>query len=410
MERRQGLPSVLVLPDDGGVLAYSVDPFCDGCLDRYWREYEERHTPANKVNRAAFLERIRISSLGAGWGVYTLQLQYLSPRGFPNLALIRDEQLLLRSVRGDATARSRAFHSPGHSLIMSPEVPQETRRALLRDPIGGLLSQKLAFLYMDEKYPDAKAPPSMQVTSLTGLLIASDQFISFRDAFFRIVPGFDEGADNFPVEIHAANLFPERPDEEHFQFYSGLVSLVNDFKCRVYRRGFNFMPAHELLRKKQKDLLGLCFRSMLISVEDFEHFGQIWPVMETDGSKGQDENFAGYMGWVDQATAYLNWSGDGVEELIDEDYMVDNSRLGDLHYVTKRSIGGIAADNLAYLLHCKWLDENGLPTTNYKARLAAIASTLSPAIVDDYVGSFRLDNEREGSNPPPTGPEKNQES
>ena len=250
----------------------------------------------------------------------------------------------------------------------------------------------------------------MQVTSLTGLLIASDQFISFRDAFFRIVPGFDHGADNFPVEIHAGNLFPGRPDEEHFQFYSGLVSLVNDFRCSVYRRGFNFTPDHELLRKKQKCLLGLCFRSMLISVETFEHFGQIWPVMETDRSKGQDENFAGYMRWVDQATAYLNWAGDGVEELIDEDHMVDNSRFGDLHYVTKKSIGGIAADCLAYLLHCKWLDENGFPTTGYKARLAAIASTLSPAIVDDYVGSFRLDNECEDSNSPLAGPEKIQEN
>ena len=393
MERRQGLPSVLVLADRGGVLAYSVDPYCDGCLDRHWREYEERHTPDDKVDRANFLQTIKSHSRGAGWSAYDLQLQYLSPRGFPNLALMRDNRLLLRSVRGGITARPRAFHPPGgHSLIVSPEVPQSTREALLGNPDEGLLSQKLAFLYMDEKYPDTKASPSMQVTSLTGLLIASDQFISFRDAFFRIVPGFDQGADNFPLEIHAADLLPGRPDEEHFRFYSGLVSLVNDFKFRAYRRGFNFVPDHELLRKRQKDLVGMCFKSMLISVEDFEHFGQIWPVMETDRSKEQDKNFAGHMRWMDQATAYLDWSGDGVEELIDQDYMVDNSRFGDLHYVTKKSVGGIAADCVAYLLHCKWLDENGFPTTDYKARLAAIASTLSPAIVDDYIGSFRLDN------------------
>ena len=392
MEGRQGLPSVLVLPDGGGLLAYSVDPYCDGCLDRHWREYEERNTPGDKVNRGTFLQKIKSYSLRAGWSAYELQLQYLSPRGFPNLALIRDDQLLLPSVRGDVIARPRAFHPPGHSLIMSPEVPQSMQEALLGNPNEGLLSQKLAFLYMDERYPDTKAPPSMQVTSLTGFLIASDQFISFRDAFFRIVPGFDQGANKFPVDIHAGDLFPGRPDREHFRFYDGLVSLANDFKCSVYRRGFNFIPDHELLRKRQKDLLGLCFRSMLISVEDFEHFGQIWPVMETDRSKEQDERFAGYMRWMDQATAHLNWSGDGVEELIEEDYMVDNSRFGDLHYVTKKSIGGIAADCVAYLLHCKWLAENGFPTTDYKARLAAIASTLSPAIVDDYIGSFRLDN------------------
>ena len=405
MERRQGLPSVLVMPNDGGALAYSVGPYCDGCLDRYWREHEERHTPADKVSRAAFQEEIGAFSRGACWAMYTLQFQYLAPRGFSNLALIRHDRLLFPSVRGDVTVRTRAFHPPGHSLFISPEVPQDTREVLLRDPNEGRPSDRLAFLYMDEKYPDSKAPASMQVTSLTGLLIASDQFISFRDAFFRIVPGFDQGADNFPVETHASNLFPERPDEEHFQFYRGLVSLVNDLNCRVYRRGFNFIPDHELLRKKQKDLLGLCFRSMLISVEDFEYFGQIWPVMETDRSKEQDENFAGYMRWMDQATAYLNWAGDGVEELIDEDYMVDNSRFGDLHYVTKKSVGGIAADCLAYLLHCKWLDDKGFPTTGYKGQLAAIASTLGPSIIDDYVGSFRLDNECEGPDSPLVGRE-----
>ena len=403
MERRQGQPSVLVLPDDGGVLAYSVAPYCDSCLDKFWKEHEERHTPAGKVNRAAFQGNIKALSRDAGWDIYTLQLEYLAPRKFPNMALIREDRLLLPSVRGDVTARPRVFHPQGHTLVISPEVPQDMRETLLRDPNEGRPSEKVAFLYMDEKYPNTKAPPSMQVTSLTGLLIASDRFVRFRDEFFRIVPGFDEGAKNFDVEIHASNLFRNRPDEDHFNFYGGLVSLVNDFKCSVYRRGFNFVPGHELLREKQKDLLGLCFRSMLISVDDFEYFGQIWPVMETDRSREQDENFAGYMRWMDQATAYLNWVGEGVEELIDDDYMVDNSRFGDLHYVTKKSIGGIAADCLAYLLHCKWLDEKSFPTTGYKARLAAIASALLPSIVDDYVGSFRLEDKREGSNSPRIG-------
>ena len=406
MERRQGQPSAMVLPDDGEVLAYSVAPYCEACLDKYWREYEERHTPSGKVNRAAFQEKIRAFSRTAGWDLYVPQLEYLAPRGFPNMALKRGDRLILPSVRGNVIARPRAFHPPGHSLVISPEVPEDIREALTRDPDEGRTSEKVAFLYMDEKYPDTKAPPAMQVTSLTGLLIASDQFLRFRDEFFKIVPGFDQGADNFPVDIHASNLFPGRPDDEHFRFYSGLVSIINDFKCKVYRRGFNFMPGHELLRKKQIDLVGFCFRSMLISVDDFEHFGQIWPVMETDHSMRQDENFAGYMRWMDQATSYLNWVGDGVEELIDEDYMVDNSRFGDLHYVTKKSIGGIAADCLAYLLHCRWLEEKGFLTSGYKARLSAIASTLRPSIVDDYVGSFRLENEREDPNSPKVGPEE----
>ena len=115
MEQQQGQPSVMVLPDDGGVLAYSVAPYCDACLDKYWREYEERHTLSGKVNRAAFQEKIRSFSHSAGWDLNILQLEYLAPRGFPNMALKRGDRLLLPSVRGDVSARPRAFHPPGHS-------------------------------------------------------------------------------------------------------------------------------------------------------------------------------------------------------------------------------------------------------------------------------------------------------
>ena len=395
MDRRQGQPSALVLPDDNGeVLAFSVDPYCDNCLDNLLRKYEESHTPPDKVTRSEFQRRVRASFADASWDVYTLQLEHLAPRGFPNLALTKDDRLILPSVRGDMTVRPRAFHPPGHTMLMSPEVPEEVNELFLRDSSAHRSSDTIAFLYMDERYPDTNAPPEMQVTSLTGLLVASDIFPDFRDGFFQIMPGFEEGAKSFGVEVHASNLFRNRSDEEHFEFYRGLVSLINELDCKVYRRGFNFIPGNQLLRKYERDLLGLCFRSMLIAVDDFEDYAQIWPVMEIDGSKSQDRNFAGYMRWMDQATTHLQAVGDGVEELIDDDYMVDNSRFGDLHYVTKQSTAGNTVDCLAYLLHCLWLVENGFPITDYKARLAAIAATLRPAITDDYIGSFQL--ERKG--------------
>ena len=391
MEQRRGKPSVLVLPDAGGILAYSVAPYCDGCLNNFLREYEEHHTTSDKVTRSEFQSRLRTLRAETGWNAYTLQLEYLAPRGFPNLVITKDDRLILASARGDVTVRPRAFHSPAHSIVISPEVPHTIREQFHRDPNQRESSNGVAFLYMDEKYPDLNAPPEIQVTSLTGLLVASDAFPRFRDRFFKILPGFEEGAKNLDVEIHASNLFPNRPDEEHLEFYEGLVSLVNELDCRVYRRGFNFIPSHLLLRKTEGNLLGLCFRSLLISVEEFENYAQIWPVMETDGSPLQDRNFAGYMRWMGHATAHLQATGVGVEELIDDDYMVDNTRFGDLHYVTKNSIAGIAVDCLAYLLHCMWLDEKGFPITAYKARLAAAASALRPSIIDDYIGSFRTD-------------------
>lgn len=392
MEQRQGQPSVLVMPVDGGIVAYSLASYCESCLDSFLREYEERNTTCSEMTRDELLGKITTLGEKKDWRIFVLQSQYLAPRGIPNIVLARDKQLLIRSVRGDVTARLRAPHPPAHSLLISPEVPKEIRETLTRKRSRRGSSDTVAFLYMDEKYIDPKASASNQVTSLTGLLVAADAYPRFRDGILKIVPGFDDGPKNLATDIHASELFPGKCDDVHFDFYRKLVRLINELECGVYRRGFSFIPSDPMLQKNEKRLVGLCFRSILISIEDYEDYAQIWPVMETDRTNEQDENFAGYVRWMDQATAYLNATGDGVENLIDDDYMVDNSRFGDVHYVTKKSIVGNAADCVAYLLHCKWLDEKGFRITDYKARLAAIATDLQPSIVDDYVGSFRLDN------------------
>lgn len=391
LEKRKGDPQVLILPDDGGVFLYSVLPFCETCLDQYIREYEEQHTSSENETRIKYRERIEAEARECGWTVYSLQLSHLAPRGFPNLTLVRDDKPLYLTVQGDVVVRPRAYHPPAHSIGFSPEVPEELRQAYIRKSEENQVPDAVAFLYMDEKYLDEQAAPEMQVTSLTGLLVVAEKYPLFRDRFFRLLPGFDEGPESFKMEVHAGDLFRDRPDEEHFSFYSGLVLLVNELGCRVYRRGFNFIPGHELLRKNLRDLVGLCFRSMLIAVDDFEDSSQIWPVMEVDQTKSQDRNFAGFVNWMDYATAHLKMTGDGVEELIDDDYMVDNTRIGDLHYVGKKSVGGCAVDSLVYLLHQKWLQERGFTLTNYKTRLAEIASSLESSIVDDFVGTFRAE-------------------
>ena len=379
----------MVLPDSGGILVYSVAPYCDCCLDKHLKEYEEGHTPSGETTRAKFQERVVNLFRHNGWTVYFLQHDHLAPRGFPNLALLKDDQLLLRSLRGDVTVRLRAFHPSAGTVVISPETPQEVREALLGSSGNQPIPNTVAFLYIDEKYLDTQAPPEMQVTSLTGLLVSAETYPLLRDRLFKILPGFHEGSRNFEIEVHASNLFRDRPDEEHFEFYRALVAIVNELNCKIYRRGFNFAPGHQLLLKNEKDLLGLCFRSMIIAVDDFEHDAQIWPVIEIDYTEVQDRNFAGYMRWTDHATAYLKMIEDGVEELIEDDYMVDNARFGDLHYVSKRSIVGCAVDCLVYLLHCKWLSDMEFPMTDYKARLAGIASSLKPSVIDDFVGSFR---------------------
>ena len=405
MKSRKGLPSVIVNTEDAEVNVYRVSAVCNDCLNRHIMKYEELHTPHGKLTRNDFHELVVGLSLDNNWTGHSLTNSHLAPRGFPNLVFTRDERIIFCRLQGDPKVRLRSFHPPAGTIVMSPEVPPEVREALMSISNKEQMPDGVAFLYMDEKYINEQAPPEMQVTSLTGLLITADIYPTLRDRLFRILPGFEEGAQISGIEPHASNLFRDRPDKEHFEFYSALVSLVNEIGCRVYRRGFRFIPGNRILRSNQQDLIGLCFRSMLIAADDNVDNVQIWPVMEIDRSEDQDQHFAGYMRWMDHASAHLRMAGDGVEELIDDDYMVDNRRLGDLHYVTKKSIVGGAVDCLVYLLHSKWLHEMGFELTDYKSRLADIASELDSSVVDDFVGTMRIEQRGlESEFIPTTGP------
>ena len=394
MAQREGLSTVMIFQEDGEILIYSLALYCDNCIHRHIETYEECHTPSDKMTRRNFRQNVSSLFLENDWSVYSLQLDHLAPMGFPNMAAIREDRLLFASLRGDVTVRHRSFHLPKGTLLISPEVPEEIRESLTLNCNETQTPSSVTFLYMDEKYADTQAPSEAQTTSLTGLLVGAETYPELRKRLFACLPNFHEGARASNTPIHASDLFRDRPDKEHFAFYGELVAIVKELGCRIYKRGFNFAPSHQVLRKNQNKLLGLCFRSMLIGVTEFEDSSYIWPVMETDHSDIQDQLFAGYVRWMDHATAHLNMIEDGVAELIDDEYMVDNARVGDLHYVSKRSIVGSAVDCLTYLLHYKWLSEIGYPLAPYKKELARIASNLGSETVDNFVGSFRLEGPR----------------
>ena len=374
-------------------MVYAIERYCHDCFDEVLATYEETNTATSEMTGKAFRALVAQEAREHDWFVYGLVNSHLVPRGLPNTVLIRGEDLLFHRVVGDVSVRLRpitAMGLPSHRMLVSPAVPEEVERALRRMGDDDPLPSTVAFLYMDEKYIDAGTRASMQVTSLVGLLIGAEIYPLFRDSLFRLLPGFDAGAMAFASQIHASDLFRDRPEEEHFAFYEGLVSLVNETGCKVYRRGVNFVPSDKRIRQNQQQLIGRCFKAILIAVDDAEVDAQIWPVMEVDHSEEQDENFAGYVRWMDQTTVSFEMTVDGVvAELIDDDYMVDTRRFGDLHYVSKRSVVGSAADCLLYLLHCKWLYDQNLALTDYKKRLAEIASLLQPELVDDYIACYR---------------------
>ena len=146
--------------DDGEFVIYSVAPYCEVCLNRHVQKYEESHTPQDKLTTNAFLNDVVSLSRKNYWSTYTLQHLNLSPRGFPNLVLIREDQLLFLSLRGDVSVRMRLGTSAiaAHTMLISPEVPETLREMLLKERNRERAPNGISFLYMDEKLPDLAGP------------------------------------------------------------------------------------------------------------------------------------------------------------------------------------------------------------------------------------------------------------
>ena len=155
LESRLAGPTVIVLPEAGGVVVYSVIRCCDGCLNESFRRYEDSHNPRPKKTRRALLDDIKGVSQEKGWLLYALQLDHLAPRGFPNVALIRDEQLRLIFARPEAWVRQRPVAIPSGQVFISPGVPPDIQAGILTALDERRTTDDVAFLYMDEKYPDS---------------------------------------------------------------------------------------------------------------------------------------------------------------------------------------------------------------------------------------------------------------
>jgi hypothetical protein len=252
------------------------------------------------------------------------------------------------------------------------------------------------FLYMDEQYIDLRTFRSGQAsvrpeyTSLTGVLIPSGIHSVFRARFYALVA--DALGTKITIvipqltEIHASRLFPEHDDITRFSFLEGVVKLSVDMDFHVYRVGYYNSTELKSILHKPKDIVGLCFGSLLQCLQSELEANEIWPVMETDRSTDQDRMFAGQIQTIDYLTAMIG------KKLVS----VDNSNLGELHYSTKRSAYGTIADSIAYLLDARFLKAAGYSLTPFKERLAEIALGLERSIVFDEIIELQF-------NAPPSG-------
>ena len=235
------------------------------------------------------------------------------------------------------------------------------------------------FLFMDEKYEDAKAPRDAQIVALTGILVPADSHGEFRKRYYRLVG--EALGDPIGVihkwpdgRIHASSLLPDSTDEERFSFLEGLVALVNDLEFRIYRLSHVRTPENVQALGGNLGLVGTSFQSLLASLRNEFPETQVWPVMEIDRSDDQDRRFAGTIQRLDyRATRHV---------LPEHAKWWEDSNFGEALYVTKKSGYGSMVDCVTYLLHAKWLDSNGHKLTAFKKRLAEIATGLNTVELD----------------------------
>lgn len=243
------------------------------------------------------------------------------------------------------------------------------------------------FLFLDEKYADQCAPRAARITSLTGALVPANMHREFRDRYYDLVGkaiGDPDGViSKWPDrQIHASKLLPDSTDDAHFSFLEGLVKLVNEFDFKVYRIGFHTTPQGVAGLQGETGLVEVCFINLLWVLKTSFPDTQVWPVIETDHTARQDQNFAGMM----QKSDYIasRWRAKPGE------LWLRDSNFGEALYMTKRSGYGSLVDCVAYLLHTKWLHSRGHDLKPYKRRLAEIASQLDTVAFDE-VGPLNIE-------------------
>lgn len=235
---------------------------------------------------------------------------------------------------------------------------------------------------MDETYPDFTLPRQARAVCLTGMLVPADRHREIRARFYNaVVDAVKSEPNTVPqvTEIHAAALFPDADDDTRVAFLNEVAGIIVDFDLSLYRVGYRRTRALLNIFKTDGPIIGLAFQGLLALLSKEMETTSTWPVMETDRSNAQDQQFAGTVQRVDQMGAYIG------PEMLSR----DQTNLGEVLYSTKRSIHGALVDCAAYLLNVRTIAEHGLVFSEYKRRLRDVADRLVPAIRFDEIITMR---------------------
>lgn len=237
------------------------------------------------------------------------------------------------------------------------------------------------FLFIDERKPDTNAAPNSRVRKLTGLLVQSSLHRELRSHFYEsLVRALPAEKNVVPqmAEVHAMSLFRDEPnvdDADRLKFVNDLVDFVVEKQLPVLDTGY-FSQSMAGIRMGER-VFAICFLNMLWRLDNVLDSCIVWPVVERDNSKMQDQMFAGMIQNLDHGIArapslYASAS-------------INYANLGEVLYCTKRSAIGATCDILCYILHKRWLRNRGQTLSGFANALADAAERLVPVLWLDEI-------------------------
>lgn len=242
----------------------------------------------------------------------------------------------------------------------------------------------LKLLFMDERFAHKNEDKTVQATSLTCLLVDMNDHVNFRDRYYALLRGIlcDDSnvVPQLPI-IHAMDLFPDRDDADRLSLFEGITHIVQELDFKIFRIGYRENRHFGRSQNDEKEVLSLCFHSVLHCLEKELLVSTIWPVMEIDrGHQNQDRSFPGALRSLDFLTAVIGKAT----------MSIDNANLGEVLYHSKQSAYGAVVDVVSYLLHVYFRRTEGDRLSPFKQRLAEFGADLHASAVWDEVIDLQI--------------------
>ena len=278
------------------------------------------------------------------------------------------------------------------------------------------------FCYLDEIYANQSLRCNLQITSLTGVFVASDKVIAFRRQLFslmRCIFLYDVDNIQLPETIpcHANELFSYAKkangesvtDSDRKEFLRGLISIVNDMEFHIVRIGYRRNEGIEELRSmtvqhnskyenysvfEKEILLEIIFSNFLpprVSHDEqrqkqlfvFPSNCTIYYCVENDNSYSQQKVFQ-------KDTSTSMWR----QEFIGNSMSVNFDLVGGVYSYTKGEVLGVLPDCIGYLLHQRWLEHEGYSLSPFKSQLAKLCDEIRPALLHEPIVDWEMMNSK----------------